>query len=61
MEAREYDRIADLLCQIRSKVRNNVRTTTKKGEFTVDHYCIAVEKLLNMTDMLAEIDQKGCL
>jgi len=61
MDAQEYDRIADLLCQIRSKVRNNVQTTTKRGKFTVDHYCNAVEELLHMTDKLAKVDEKGWL
>jgi len=61
MDARQYDRIADLLCQIRSKVRNNVQTTHKKGQFTVDHYCLSIEKLLKMTDQLAFVDEQGLL
>jgi len=61
MDPREYDRIADLLCQIRSKVRNNLKTTHFKGQSTVDHYCLMVAQLLTMTDQLAEADAQGLL
>jgi len=61
MDARDYDRIADLLCQIRLKIRHNVNFTHKKGEYTIDHYCNAIEKLLIMTDELSDVDSKGLL
>ena len=61
MDAREYDRIADLLCQIRSKIANNLRTTTKKGQWTKELYLDRVNALLLNTDELADVDKKGLL
>lgn len=61
MDPRQYDRIADLLMQIRSKVANNLHTTHKKGEWTRDQYIDMVNKLLHATDQLADVDQKGLL
>ena len=61
MDAREYDRIADLLCQIRSKVANNLQTTHEKGKWTKELYLIRLVKLIEDTDTLADVDQKGLL
>ena len=61
MDAREYDRIADLLCQIRAKVENNLRTTHPKGAWTKEHYIAKVIRLLEWTDELADLDHKGVL
>lgn len=61
MEPTEYDRIADLLCQIRSKIANNLRTTTEKGRWTKELYLNRVNALLINTDELADVDQKGLL
>ncbi len=61
MEPREYDRIADLLCQIRSKIANNLRTRTEKGRWTKELYLDRVNALLLNTDELANVDQKGLL
>ena len=61
MEPREYDRIADLLCQIRSKIANNLRTTTEKGRWTKELYLQRIASLLVNTDELADVDQKGLL
>ena len=61
MEAREYDRIADLLCQIRSKIANNLKTKTEKGRWTKELYLDRVNALLLNTDELADVDQKGLL
>ena len=61
MDAREYDRIADLLCQIRSKIANNLRTTTEKGRWTKELYLDRVNALLINTDELADVDQKGLI
>ena len=61
MDPIHYDRIADLLCQIRAKVENNLRTTHKKGEFTKEHYIMKVIELLESTDRLADLDQNGML
>lgn len=61
MDAPQYDRIADLLCQIRLKIRHDVQYTHKGGEFTIDHYCNTIESLLKMTDALADLDAKGLL
>ncbi len=61
MDAREYDRIADLLCQIRSKIANNLKTKTEKGRWTKELYLDRVNALLLNTDELADVDQKGLL
>jgi hypothetical protein len=61
MDPREYDRIADLLCQIRSKIANNLRTTTEKGRWTKELYLDRVNALLINTDELADVDQKGLI
>ena len=61
MDARDYDRIADLLMQIRGKIKNNLQTTTLKGKWTKEIYLDRINKLLDGTDMLAHHDQKGLL
>ena len=61
MDAKEYDRISDLLCQIRAKVENNLVTTHTKGHFTKHHYIMKVWDLLTLTDELFELDDKGLL
>ena len=61
MDGREYDRIADLLMQIRGKIHNNLIVTHKKGAWTKEHYLIMVSRLLNATDQLADADQKGLI
>ena len=61
MDATEYDRIADLLMQIRGKIHNNLQTTHQKGAFTKEHYMIMISKLLTATDELANVDSKGLL
>ena len=61
MDAREYDRIADLLCQIRNKISNNLQTTNRLGEWTKEDYLKRIASLLEDTDQLADVDQKGLL
>ena len=61
MDAKEYDRIADLLCQIRAKIENNLHTTHTKGHFTKHHYIMQVWNLLTLTDELAKLDQSELL
>lgn len=61
MEPTEYDRIADLLMQIRGKIHNKLTTTHFKGMSTKEHYMIMVTRLLHATDELADADQKGLL
>ena len=60
MDAQDWDRISDLLMQIRKKV-DNLLPTTKKGEWTREHYLNLVAELLRHTDTMAEIDGKGWL
>ncbi len=61
MDARDYDRIADLLCQIRNKINNNLQTTNRLGEWTKSDYLERINRLLEDTDTLADVDQKGLL
>ena len=61
MDAREYDRIADLLMQIRKKVANNVVWTNTKGKWTIEEYLRQVSTLLVATDALAHADQQGLI
>lgn len=60
MDAREYDRIADLLMQIRKKVRK-IEYKTKMGQWTIDQYCNHIDDLLHFTDILASKDMKELL
>ncbi len=61
MDARDYDRIADLLCQIRNKISNNLQTTNIMGQWTKEVFLDRINKLLDDTDMLAHHDRKGLL
>jgi hypothetical protein len=61
MHAREYDRIADMLMQIKLKIRNNLTWTNITGKWTIEHYTNMVNNLLHATDDLAEADQKGLI
>ena len=61
MDPAHYDRISDLLCQIRAKVENNLRTTHTKGRFTKQDYITKVYDLLKATDALAELDKNRML
>ena len=61
MDAKDYARIADLLCQIRAKIENNLVTTHTKGHFTKHHIIMKVWELLDLCDKLFEYDEKGLL
>lgn len=61
MDARDWDRISDLLCQIRGKIENNLVTTHTQGHFTKHHYLMMVYDLINYTDEIAELQIKGVL
>ena len=61
MDPAQYDRIADLLCQIRANVENNLKTTHTKGHFTKHDYILKVYELLKATDTLAELDKNRML
>ena len=61
MDSRQYDRIADLLMQIKLKIQNNLLTTTEMGKLTKEVYIDRLNKLLDDTDMLAHHDQKGLI
>ena len=61
MDSRQYDRIADLLMQIKLKIQNNLQTNTLKGKWTKEVYIDRLNKLLDDTDMLAHHDAKGLL
>ena len=54
MDAREYDRIADLLMQIRSKY---AKEKHNMAEYMVE----SISHLLRLNDTLAEQDAKGWL
>ena len=56
MDAREYDRIADLLMQIRKKV-TKIEYKTKMGQWTIEQYCKHIDDLLHFTDVLANKDE----
>lgn len=61
MDARTYDRIADLLMQIRGKIANNLKPITAHGKHKQKIYLAMVESMLEHTDQLANDDQKGLL
>jgi hypothetical protein len=61
MDGREYDRIADLLMQIRGKVANNLLTTTMKGQWTKELILQRVSSLIEDFDDLGKADQKGLI
>ena len=54
MDAKEYDRIADLLMQIRKKYQNSKH---HMGKYMVER----INYLLIMNDKIAEQDAKGWL
>lgn len=60
MDAKEYDRIADLLMQIRKKIRK-IDARTKKGQWSVEEYTKRLDLLLLNTDELGQADAKGWL
>ena len=60
MDAKEYDRIADLLMQIRKKIKK-IDTTTKKAEWIIQGYIKAIDNLLIGIDDLGQADSKGWL
>jgi hypothetical protein len=60
MEAKEYDRIADLLMQIRKKVKQ-IDAKTKLGQWTIDEYIKKLDILIINTDELGQADAKGWL
>jgi hypothetical protein len=61
MDAKKYDRIADLLMQIRKDIANYVHPTHTKGHWTKQVYLDRINKLLDDTDMMAHHDTKGLL
>jgi hypothetical protein len=61
MDARHYDRIADLLMQIRGKIANNLKPITPHGKHKQEIYLQMVESMLQHTDQLAIDDQKGLI
>ena len=61
MDPLHYDRISDLLCQIRAKIDNNLRPNTKEGQLWKEDYIRRVLELLVITDDTANKDQKGML
>ena len=54
MDAKEYDRIADLLMQIRKKY-------AKETHNMADYMVESITHLLRLNDVLAEQDAKGYL
>ena len=61
MDARDWDRISDLLCQIRGKVENNLVTTHMDGHYTKHKYLMMIYDLINYTDEIAELQIKEVL
>ena len=61
MDPRHYDRIADLLCQIRANVENNLRTTTSQGAAVQHDYIMKIYALLTLTDALFDLDKNELL
>ncbi len=60
MDPREYDRIADLLMQIRSKI-DNINTKHRTGKNGKDSMLHHIEMALKYNDSLAQFDGKGWL
>ena len=60
MDAREYDRIADLLCQIMKKIRNLNTTRIPSVNVQCEMYA-NLESALEANDKLAEWDNMGWL
>ena len=61
MDPRDYDRIADLLMQIRRKIAHNLKPVTHHGKHKQEIYLQMIESMLQHTDQLANDDQKGLL
>lgn len=64
MDAREYDRIADLLMQIRRKYGLLGQTTVDRHTIHIDDDCSVfdlIEFLLMLNDNLGQFDAKGWL
>lgn len=60
MDAGEYDRIADLLCQIMKKIRNLNTTRMPSVDAQCDMYS-HLDKALALNDKLAKWDNIGWL
>ena len=60
MDAKEWDRIADLLMQIRGKYKKQETTCTQSEEMLNDMVWL-VEHLLKYNDKAATYDNKGWL
>ena len=60
MDAREWDRIADLLMQIRQKYAKQETTDTNSADM-LTHLVYTIDHLLSMNDKLANWDDKGWL
>ena len=60
MDAKEYDRIADLLMQIRKKICK-IDAKTKQGQSIVKQYTKRLDLLLLNTDELGQADALGWL
>ena len=61
MDARDYDRIADLLMQIRAKMTNIKLKTDSIDNGMRDRGVHYIDQLLFIVDALATWDQKGWL
>lgn len=59
MDPAHYDKIADLLCQIRAKVENNMKPRTAKGKIAKEMYIAQVIDMLELTDLTARWDKSG--
>ena len=60
MDATEYDRVADLLMQIRKKI-SKIHYTNKKGQWTIEQVMANIDDLLQDINDLGEVDAKGWL
>ena len=58
MDPIHYDRIADLLCQVRAKVENNLRPRTKEGKVIKELYLAQICDMLLLNDQIANKDYK---
>ena len=60
MDAQDWDRIGDLLMQIRGKV-DNLAPKTESGDFWRQYQLDLIAVLLVNTDRLAKMDNEGWL
>jgi hypothetical protein len=60
MDPKEYDRIADLLMQIRKKI-DNLNTTDETSAIIKDIMLYHLHRCLATNDKIAECDAKGWL